>query len=103
MVRKATPRLLRLIADVLRYTQERGAKVALAARLGVLPQHLNKWLRGSEPGGEITLQLVEWVAEAKASTKQKKRAGSADTRPALKTRNRKSTSHEKSESRLREQ
>ncbi len=98
MVRKVTPELDRLIAKVLRHTREFGTKVALADFLGVSPQLLNKWLRGSEPGGEVTLRLRKWVAVREAKTQQKKRAGSVEAQPALKTRKGKIKSNEKTKS-----
>jgi hypothetical protein len=70
----------------------------MAAELGVLPPILSAWLNGQrEPGGEATLQLLKWVVRDEAQ-QQKKRAERADTRPALKTRQRKSTTNEKAKS-----
>lgn len=82
MVRKITPRLDKLIARVRRGTSARGAKSQLAKILGVSAQHLNSWLSGvSEPGGEVTLHLLElWPRPERA--KPKKDAGRGATRPA---------------------
>jgi transcriptional regulator with XRE-family HTH domain len=101
MVRRATPKIDRLIVRLKNATREHGLKTALARSLGVSPQRLNHWLSGTNvPGGEVVLQMLEWVAAVEE--KQKKRAGSEVTRPALKTRKSKSTSHEKAKSGLSE-
>jgi len=70
-------------------TRERGAKSSLARELGIDRQTVSEWLRHAVrgPSAETTLRLLEWVKAAEA--KQKKRAGSAETQPALKTRKRK--------------
>jgi transcriptional regulator with XRE-family HTH domain len=82
---------------VLRATTEKGAKKQLAAALNVSPQQLSDWLRGSyEPGGNVTLRMLAWV-EAKEG-KTKKHPEDARTPSGLKTRLRKSTSHEKPKS-----
>lgn len=70
---------LRLSALMNRY----GARARLAREMSVTPQAVSKWLSGaSAPTAETTLRLREWVIAAEA--KQKKRAGSGTTRPALK-------------------
>ena len=105
-------------------TRERGAKSKLAHLLKVSRQRLNEWLSGrSKPSARYLLLLLNWIRNQKMlaartrqkaqreaaagksiefpnikKPKQKKRAGSADTRPALKTQKRKSTSHEKAKS-----
>jgi transcriptional regulator with XRE-family HTH domain len=80
-------------------TEKYGARAALAREFGVTPQAVAEWLSGaSAPTAETTLRLLEWVTAEEAQSKQKKRAGSGSTRPALKTRKRKSTSHEKTNS-----
>lgn len=85
MVKRPTPRLDKLFAAVSRLTKARGAKGRLAEFLGVEPPRLSEWLAGEyEPGGEVTLQLLEWVTAAKAQ--QKKEADRASTRPARMTR-----------------
>lgn len=101
MVRRATPKIDRLIVRLKKATRDAGLKAPLARKLGVTRQHLNNWLSGTNvPGGEVVLQLLEWVKAEEAKSKQKKRAGSAETRPALKTRKSKSTSYEKAKSGL---
>jgi transcriptional regulator with XRE-family HTH domain len=76
-----------------------GSKAALAHRFNVSPAAVSQWLSGaSAPTADTTLRLLEWVTAEEETIKQKKRAGSAVTRPALKTRNRESTSHEKTKS-----
>src|SRR5438132_1195440 len=93
--RKSTPRLNRVAARIKRLTQTPGDKTALAVRMEVTPQRLNDWLSGLyEPGGEITLRLLEWVQAAEAK-QQKKRAGSGRTQPTLKTRTKRKSKHEK--------
>lgn len=97
MVKRPTPRLSKLFAAVLRLTKERGSKGKLAEFLGVERPRLSEWLSGvCEPGGEVTLQLLEWVTAAKA--KQKQEADRASTRPARMTRNRNITANEETES-----
>ena len=60
MTKKATPRLTTLLNKVEALCIN---KAALARKLGVSPQHIQKWVKAREyePGGEITLQLDEWV------------------------------------------
>jgi transcriptional regulator with XRE-family HTH domain len=99
MVRRATPNIARLIARLKSATREIGLKSELARALGVPPQRVNDWLTGTRvPGGETTLQMLEWVTVIEANKQQKKRAGSALTPPTLKTRKRKSTRNEKAKS-----
>jgi len=99
MVRRATPNIDRLIARLKNATREVGLKTKLAQKLGVPRQRLNDWLSGTNvPGGEVVLQMVEWVTAVEAKQQPKKRAGSALTRPALKTRKSKSTTNEKAKS-----
>lgn len=94
MVRKASPLIDKLLVRVARATSRYGEKSALARGMGVTPQHVNGWLTGLMlPSGETALQLLKWVTEAEE--KQKKHAGRVSPRPALKTRNQKSTSNEK--------
>jgi len=79
--------------EVAAATVKRGCRAALARVLHVTPQALNEWLQGrSAPPAEQTLRLLKWVTAEEAT--QKKRAGSAETRPARETRKRKSK-HEK--------
>lgn len=86
-----------LIAQVHDFTKARGAKTSLARDvLKVSRQRLNEWLSGrSKPSAGYAIQLHNWTVKQK---KQKKRAGSASTPPALKTRKSKSKSHEKAKS-----
>jgi DNA-binding transcriptional regulator YiaG len=56
------PALPKLIQRLNRATEERGRKSKLAAWLGVHRQCVPDWLSGKqEPGGEITLKLLQWV------------------------------------------
>ena len=99
MVRRATPKIERLIVRLKNATRQHGLRAALARKLGVPPQRLNDWMSGTNvPGGEVVLQMLEWVTAEEAKTKQKKRAGSALTQPALKTRKSKFTRYEKTNS-----
>lgn len=73
--------------------QRRGAKSALARDIGVTRQAVNALLSKKYiPSGEQVLKLSKWLEIAEAQQKQS--AGSASTRPAPKTRERKSK-HEK--------
>jgi transcriptional regulator with XRE-family HTH domain len=80
----------RVIAAV----DEPGAKAKLARYLGITRQAVSEWIRRDDraPSAEYTLRLLEWVAAEEA--KQKQSAERALTRPAQKTRVRKSK-HEK--------
>lgn len=74
----------------------------MAREFGVTTATVSQWLSDDEhqrvfPAAENTLRLLEWVKAEEAKSKPKKRAGSAVTRPALKTRKRKSN-NEKSKS-----
>ena len=74
------------------------AKADLARYLGVSPAAVSQWRSGaSAPTADNTLRILAWVNGSEAES-NKKRAGSAETRPALKTRKSKSTSHEKAKS-----
>ena len=80
-------------------TSRPGEKSRLAKTLGVTRQAVSEWTRGmNAPSAETTLRLLQWVTAEEAQSKQKKRAGSAETRPALKTRKNKSTTNEKAKS-----
>ena len=88
-------RLQRLLRRVERATQARGKKSELAHYLGVARQQLNSWLSGIKtPGGEVTLQLLEWVAAEEG--KQTKSPGSVQPPPERVTRRKKPLSHENS-------
>jgi hypothetical protein len=95
MVKRPTPKLEKLFARVRRLTVERGAKGDLAEAIHVELPRLSEWLRGEyEPGGEVTLSILEWVEEQEAK-QQKEEASGALTPKARKTRSVKSTSNEK--------
>lgn len=97
MVKRPTPRIDKLFSRIRRLTKTRGLKAALADALGVVPQRLHEWLSGDyEPGGETTLQLLEWVTAAEA--KPKKTPPMLVTSTGRLTRQSKSTSHEKAKS-----
>jgi transcriptional regulator with XRE-family HTH domain len=52
-----------LLGQVADLSKGRGKKLALAKFIGVNQSRVSEWLRGkNEPGGEITLHLLEWVA-----------------------------------------
>ncbi len=94
VTKKATPKLNRLFD---RIEQVCSNKSELARSLGVTSTHIQKWItaREYEPGGEITLRLLEWVqAEEAKQTKSPARVRSAS---GAKTRKRKS-SYEKPQS-----
>lgn len=94
MVKRTTPRLRTLFARIKRLTKARGSKAPLAAHLGVNVSLLYDWFAERfEPGGEVTLQMLEW-AEAEEG-KNKKDAEAGATAPALKAQAKKSTSNEK--------
>jgi len=58
------PVLPKLIQRLNRATEARGSKVALAKWLGVHRQSVTDWLSEKvEPGGEITLRLLQWVEQ----------------------------------------
>jgi DNA-binding transcriptional regulator YiaG len=58
------PVLPKLIERLKRATATRGKKSALAEWLGVHRQCVTDWLSGKqEPGGEITLRLLQWVEQ----------------------------------------
>ncbi|MEI9863029.1 MAG: hypothetical protein WDN00_00415 [Limisphaerales bacterium] len=59
-----TPVLPKLIKRLNDATKNRGSKSALAEWLGVHRQSVTDWLSGKqEPGGEITLRLLQWVEQ----------------------------------------
>ncbi|HXC35968.1 MAG TPA: hypothetical protein VNV43_08845 [Candidatus Acidoferrales bacterium] len=54
----------KLIERVKRKASKPGAKTALAKDLRVAPARISEWLSGEkEPGGEYTLQLLQWVEQ----------------------------------------
>jgi transcriptional regulator with XRE-family HTH domain len=78
---------------MIRATKHYRAKATLARALGVPRQWVNDWLLGKhEPGGDITLRMLDWVTAEEA---KKKSPGSAQTPPERKTRKMKA-SYEKS-------
>jgi len=90
--KKPTPRLDKLMHRIQKLTKAFGAKANLAKEIGVIPQQLNDWLSGStEPGGEVTLRLLEWAAEEEA---KQKCAGRGETRPARKAQTKTSKANE---------
>ena len=94
MVKRPTPRLERLLIRVRRLTRPRGSKRRLADFLGVAAPRLAEWLNGTfEPGGETTLQLLEWADAEEAP--QKKSAGRVAARPTPKAQVRNSSRNEK--------
>ena len=94
MVKRQTPRLMRLFARVRRLTRERGSKQRLADTLGVAAPRLSEWLRGDvEPGGESALHLLEWVTATEAQQKETPTVLLAQS--GQKTRSTKSKSDEK--------
>ncbi len=87
-----------LRAQVAVATSRYGERSKLADEFHVSRQSLSQWLTGAAlPSPEITLRLLEWVTAREAKPQQKKRAGSADTRPAQ-TRNGKIKRNEKPKS-----
>ena len=88
------------LRDILRSrTQSSEAKIDLARQLGVTLAAVSQWRSGATtPTADKTLQILAWVRKPDVKTTTKKSAGSAVTRPARKTRQSKSTSHEKAES-----
>jgi hypothetical protein len=83
VTKKRTPRLNALLDRIERICKN---KSALARELGVSRDHIQKWItaRQYEPGGEITLHLLEWVGAAEA--KQRKALGDADNTAKSRTR-----------------
>ena len=74
-----------LLADANLATQARGMKAALAEYLGVPRPRVSEWLRGvKEPGGAITLRIMEWVNLPEAQ--RQKALGSSTKTAKSKTR-----------------
>ena len=60
-VNAVLPKLIKRLNNA---TKSRGSKSKLAAWLGVHRQSVTDWLsRKQEPGGEITLKLLQWVEQ----------------------------------------
>lgn len=78
------PMLPKLLLQLRKLTQERGAKTVLADHLGVSLAQLSQWLSGDrEPGGETTLQLLAWVRAVEAKENS---SGDVAAPPEPKTR-----------------
>jgi uncharacterized protein YjcR len=94
VTKKATPRVDSLLDRIEGVCIN---KAALARSLGVSPTHIKKWItqRKYEPGGEVTLAMLEWVQAEEG--KAKRSPGRAATRPEPKTQLRR-ISHEKPKS-----
>ncbi len=87
MTKKPTPRLDTLLDSVQSICEKRyGRKSELARFLGVTPQFVHKWVvaRDNEPGGEVTLQLLEWVRAEE--DKQQKTLPTCNRQQGRKTR-----------------
>lgn len=78
-------KLAELIKRVKQAALPHGKHAALARYLGEPPQRVNDWLSGGRnPGGEVTLLMLEWVTAEEA--KQQKSPGRALTHPERQTR-----------------
>ena len=76
--------LLKLRSELKALTVGYGRKTELANLLGVTRTTVSRWIvGGKEPGGEITLKLLNWVQQQKA---KQTNADRAITRSARKTR-----------------
>ncbi len=64
-VKAKLPALIKRLDEA---TKERGMKTALAKFMGVKLPKVSQWLSGEhEPGGETTLQLLNWVEQQERS------------------------------------
>jgi DNA-binding transcriptional regulator YdaS (Cro superfamily) len=80
-----------------RVLQKRGAKIALARKIGVSPSSVSEWLAGvSTPTAEAALFLQEWVPAEEARQKASRELVSPS--PRQKAQKRK---HEKHQSKIR--
>jgi len=94
LVTRPLKKLASLLARASRITSARGKKSELARFLGEPRQRVNDWLSGARaPGGEVTLQMLEWVQAEEDN--QKTSPGRASTRPERKTQFRSSKVYEK--------
>jgi transcriptional regulator with XRE-family HTH domain len=85
-----------LLDRVRRGTKAKGQKAALAKFLNVSQSRVSEWLRGkNEPGGEITLRLLEWVTAQEA---QQKSPGGVESTARGKTRSLHSNNENKNQS-----
>jgi len=101
VTRRQLEKVYALVRRIEKATAQRGKKTELATFLGTSPQGLNDWLSGRcEPGGEVTLLMLEWVTAEEAKQPNKKR-GSALTPPRRKTRKLKSHYEKSSQVRKR--
>jgi len=84
VTKKRTPRLDALLDRVERLCEN---KSALAAELGVSRHHVQYWItsRKYEPGGEITLHLLEWATAEEAKQTSRRSAQTPRRRKARKT------------------
>lgn len=81
---RVKPKMRDLLSRVRALTAGRGRKTLLARDLKVPLPRISEWLSGkNEPGGEITLRLLQWVLAEEAKQKS---PGSATTPPRAKTR-----------------
>lgn len=79
-------------------TAERGMKRELASVLGVPHTRVSEWLSGkSEPTGQTTLRLLQWVLSKSKSGKLNKNPGSATNTTRARTRKRQSNENLKSD------
>ena len=86
--RKVILNLATLRTRLVRLTKPIGMKGRLAHSLGVPQSRVSEWLSGrTAPGGETTLQLLNWVEHEEAKQKS---PGRAETRPEPKAQLRKS-------------
>ena len=73
-----------LVARIAKATRPHGKKAALAQFLKIPQSRVSEWLHGKgQPGGEVTLRLLEWVEAEEA---QQKTPGGAETAAKGKTR-----------------
>ena len=93
MTKRRAVKLQELLERVREASRATGRRAELARQLGCSRQQVNGWLSGDRmPGGEVTLQLLEWVQAEEA--KQNKALGSATNTAQSKTRKPQSV-HEK--------
>jgi hypothetical protein len=83
--KKSTPRLDSLLDRV---EKLRPNKAELGKILGVDRQRVYHWVsvRSTEPGGEVTLHLLDWVEEQERKQKEKARGSVTSTARGRKTR-----------------
>jgi hypothetical protein len=87
-----------LIAEILRLTEERGAKAKLARFLQVSRQRLNEWLSGrSKPSARYLLLLLNWTRTQRSRANQKS-APEVRKHDRRKTTQKRKSKHEKPDS-----